>query len=1165
MVKLKNKTKYFIVFILIGAMLFSSILPVVNAKSADYINGFDKGPSYTSVVPLKRTTFIDFDKDSLIDDYAYLAAVPTAVFRDQNPDNNRLYSHPLLFYQDKMDLEEKNDEVDEKITLDAYKGLDYFMQDWSEYCNEDFDQVTLVNVEKEKISKWGNTKNLKSIDSDDSFEIAKELALNDWKYSDSAVVSIISEEFKESEIEIENKLSGTLGVNEVLTETKLELPQTNSLNPTSARFDVGDEYKYLFADCWWDGILLGGAVMIPTGDPDMQLYCRMNEGWIQTAAAAAWNVFSPIGHEYTQSYVYKPGEWEVKVTDLPTEGEAPRKNILGGLLTLQGSIAGMLQKGVTYHVDVTMYPGIDIEIPDLPPHGCRNTHFKLEWNDPSVLLGFCLIGPAGEVIYTAIEDNRTDNQEINLHTLGQCAENENYKLSVFSMNDISKPVDFDIKYSWEQGITEEKSDALANAAEGAVLASSINAPLLYIKDDEIPKETEEAIYKLGVENIHLIDIGNRINSDTKNRLGNIAPISKQYTKYKEIFDKIRGISGSNDVVFTTIDPWTEWYFAKMEPGKETKEALFLGPATFSAAHHGTPVIIIDNFVKLSSASTYHTETWRHFSQRRYDGQPSSAEMYLTGKRIYSFLNDYEFDKEGLESIITVADQFDIGTPWDRMFVGVANPGRFIGSPVDTAYWISRNMFYPALIFVNPALSSEGVTLTNGSLSRREGLTGLLKYPFGNTLHIYRESQEERFNFPVMCSFVTQKYRFNERASKYYGAVYQCADGLIPGVSETHETIDMGSIAKHNPDKTGQYFPDMSESEMVPFYFNRGGFDVAMSTNFEKVTENLNKGCIIWLHASHGHQGGGGHTEFWNPSEAFTTPGRFIAGAMKQENPVAGYDWYMGSTDEPDTMSMDVIGFIPFTNIHLGIIPATGQDWGLARKPIREMLNKIIFPKYKNFPFEVENLYDGVTGSLGFTRRTIKSVYSPEMDEKLENLHSLGFITNICQTANTYFQINLIRHGSVFQVEDPWATSWYATVWRETIPRDLALGYTMGEAYARGISHVGILYLGGAGVDGSEPQWWWDTAESVVYYGDPDLRVFVPGTEYSDNNYWEQKDTVSLPYEKEYSINGHTPFGATEHPYEKGPKTFIDQNLFVLVILAIIVILLVALLAMGRKK
>ena len=96
MVKIKNKTKYFIVLILIGAMLFSSFVPIVNAKSTEYITGFDKGPSYTSVVPLKRTTLVDFDKDSLVDDYAYLSAIPTAVFRDQNPDNDRLFSHPLL-------------------------------------------------------------------------------------------------------------------------------------------------------------------------------------------------------------------------------------------------------------------------------------------------------------------------------------------------------------------------------------------------------------------------------------------------------------------------------------------------------------------------------------------------------------------------------------------------------------------------------------------------------------------------------------------------------------------------------------------------------------------------------------------------------------------------------------------------------------------------------------------------------------------------------------------------------------------------------------------------------------------------------------------------------------------------------------------------------------
>jgi hypothetical protein len=84
---------------------------------------------------------INFDKDGILDDYAYLAAVPTSVFSS----GGKLYSNPLLFYQDAYPVKE-----DKERTLDARQGLDYFMEDWMSYCNNQLDQMTLVNVPENK-------------------------------------------------------------------------------------------------------------------------------------------------------------------------------------------------------------------------------------------------------------------------------------------------------------------------------------------------------------------------------------------------------------------------------------------------------------------------------------------------------------------------------------------------------------------------------------------------------------------------------------------------------------------------------------------------------------------------------------------------------------------------------------------------------------------------------------------------------------------------------------------------------------------------------------------------------------------------------------------------------------------------------------------------------
>ena len=96
---MKEHTKIVYVFMIIFLFTLSNFIQVIDGIN---INGFDKGPSYKPVDPLKKITFVNFDEDSLLDDYSYLAAVPTAVFSD----NSKLYSHPLLYYQDPYHIEE---------------------------------------------------------------------------------------------------------------------------------------------------------------------------------------------------------------------------------------------------------------------------------------------------------------------------------------------------------------------------------------------------------------------------------------------------------------------------------------------------------------------------------------------------------------------------------------------------------------------------------------------------------------------------------------------------------------------------------------------------------------------------------------------------------------------------------------------------------------------------------------------------------------------------------------------------------------------------------------------------------------------------------------------------------------------------------------------------
>jgi len=1155
MKKISSKINIFLIFIIffcLTANIF--IIPVSSSeKETLSIDGFSKGVSYKPVIPVKKTTFVNFDEDSYLDDYAFLASVPTTVFNS----GENLVSSPLLFYQDKLKIEEEKEK-----TLDASIGIDYFMDDWISFCGYKLDQIVGINLEDEKLKEW-HASDYVIIEGESPYELSSKIALNDWSYSDTAVLAVIAEEYEEYEEygkKFSNSVTGTLSTGDVKELPVFELKQTNSLNPVYHEFTVDDEYKYIKAEAWWDGIILGGSIMIPTGDPDLQLFCKEGGEWMQTAAVAQWNIYSPIGHEYTYTHAYNTGSWRVGITDFPTESDAPRRNILGGLFSIQGSLLKALGRSVTYHVDVSMYPGTEINLKDSPPFGCRDATLKLTWGDPGLCLGFSLIGPSGEVIFSEINETKTESQTMHISRLGECLPGENYSISVFSLDDITGSVDFEIEYEWEQQISDEEGNSLSSASEGAVIASTLNTPLLYITHSSLPKQIEDTLLQLGVKEVHIVDIGNTLSSKVKENIKNNFRISEHFTELSETYEFIRSLTNTNDVIFTTIDPWTSWYMKELEPGEQTQAALFIGPAAYLAAHHGSPVLIVDKHPELSSAVVWHTEFWRNYVSERYEHIPSVADMVLTGRKVYDFLKLHDFDQIGRETIITVADQYDIGIPWDRVFVGEAKSGRICGSPVDTAYWISRSVFYPGLIYVNPAVGYDnGVTLVNGSISQRNGLRGLFRAPLLNTLSITRESGEEKAIFPVLCSFVTHKYRFNERASKYYGAKYQCADQLIPGETTSMNPIDQG-VNKEHYGQDGCFFPDMSESEIIPFYLNKGGYDTVFSTRLEDVMHNLNQGIILWIHASHGMHTDGGSTLFWDPVEGFSHhrfAGRF-AGAIKEENPWRGYDWLLGSTEEPDTMSMDFRGIWPYTNINGLFFPATGYDWVLARKPIREKINAVLdLIKIIPFRLNTENLYDGLTGTLAFSKYPIARKYSTDMEPLMDNLHSAGFITSICQTSNTYLHLMMIRHGSVFQVQDPWPTSWYGAIWRQSIPRDIILGDTVGEAYVKGMKHVGILYLG----DGGGPaQWWWDSAENVVYFGDPDLRMYVPGDDYSVANNWDRPQTLS--YDEDIAVSGHMPFGSDDYPHKKQPIS--DMGNTILIVFLIILAILIGYLVIRKK-
>ena len=73
---------------------------------------------------------------------------------------------------------------------------------------------------------------------------------------------------------------------------------------------------------------------------------------------------------------------------------------------------------VTYNIDVEMFPGVMIDLPDIPKFGCSDASFKLTWDNPNIDLGFSLIGPSGEEVLSTREPGVPSSFESSTHDEG---------------------------------------------------------------------------------------------------------------------------------------------------------------------------------------------------------------------------------------------------------------------------------------------------------------------------------------------------------------------------------------------------------------------------------------------------------------------------------------------------------------------------------------------------------------------------------------------------------------------------------------------------------------------------------------------------------------------------------------------------------------------------
>jgi hypothetical protein len=443
-----RRTAVFIVLVMVFAVFSATVQGQYEREYSPH--PVEQASTFAPLVPMKNAFVVRYDGGSLVDDLAYISAVPAAVIYDSSDDI--VYSAPLLFWEPERGLSGAD------LPQDSAGSLDYFMEDWLTYSDNELDNIQFINMDPSEVDevngRWNvSTQTSKQYYDTNPYTIAKDIALYNWRYSDVAYLAVVDDTFPELDEITEGEVGGQIPGKDIKEIIIIGEKEPSPINPNMHPFTVEPDYKYITSDMVWfgpSGLDTVNSLTQRGRDPDLQLY-DMELG--EVAASEEWNVLSGVG-EYIGSYVYHEGQWASAVTYMPTEDMA--------LNEVQGKDISKLPprpehdsysdwmlnpprpgSSVTYEITNTMYPGMDIELPDETPFMGRDAEFTLQWSGGADL-GLLVRGPSGAVIAEDLGQGNPKTLTVKDMGMGR------YSVTAVKLSQGTESVAFNVTYKWHQ-------------------------------------------------------------------------------------------------------------------------------------------------------------------------------------------------------------------------------------------------------------------------------------------------------------------------------------------------------------------------------------------------------------------------------------------------------------------------------------------------------------------------------------------------------------------------------------------------------------------------------------------------------------------------------------------------------------------------------------------
>lgn len=493
------------------------------------------------ITPIAQTFKIANDPDSNKDEYGYLASIPACNYLD----GGDRYLAPIVYTGD--------------TTLTNWFGTvddttNYLLDDWNTY-----------------LSDHGKTAVQYTIPSD-PLQAAAEIATQNWASSDLAVVAVDGSDYEDTTSQVLHETKTLTRNAEVKTipndSNKIKKMGSSYIYPMTLTSEWGAINVSIY------GPSIPGGGMIHIYPSLIQLYPKFmsltSDWWPASADIPRYDIYYPVTTPGIWAAGVKAplGDWDFIITKY----ECDRYNIKvnDDDATLKATVTTSTPSDLlVFLVD----PQGHIRAPDLPDWNGGPILPIHEWHgfddgDPSTPCGpWRDWNPEPHTEFTAevLHPEKGTWTAIVVPRNAQGSSSVQYTISA----EIRK-------------LNQKRVNAALSAANAAVIASQEHVPLLYVKENSVPAETQNAFATLGISKVIFVEnneIGNNVRND-------LPTLEADLKSMQEIIDYIKDYPSSENYITITSLKTGDGYFA---------------PSAMIAAYHGSPVLRLEEAKSAASS------------------------------------------------------------------------------------------------------------------------------------------------------------------------------------------------------------------------------------------------------------------------------------------------------------------------------------------------------------------------------------------------------------------------------------------------------------------------------------------------------------------------------------------------------------------------------------